>query len=129
MKIGELANKTGCSIQSIRFYERNGLLKQAERTQSNYRQYDKDASKQLTFIKQCRSLDMSISEIKELVANKQNPNNSCANVNAMIEAHLEDVSKRIDELVSLKSTLTAMSNACTNSRKIKNCGVLQKLDS
>ena len=72
---------------------------------------------------------MSIAEIKELVDNKQDPNNSCASINAMIAVHLHDVSARIDELLALKATLSDMANACSESRTVKNCGVLQKLTS
>lgn len=127
MKIGELANKTGCSIQTIRFYEREGLINPLQRTQSNYRLYDKGSLRQLTFIKQCRSLDMSIVEVKQLIQNKENPNNSCASINSMIDLHINDVTNRIQELVQLKETLTDMALACSSNRSIKDCGVLQKL--
>tara|TARA_R110002167_G_scaffold43085_6_gene130482 strand:+ start:826 stop:1233 length:408 start_codon:yes stop_codon:yes gene_type:complete len=127
MKIGELANKTGCSIQTIRFYEREGLINPLQRTQSNYRLYDKGSLRQLTFIKQCRSLDMSIVEVKQLIQNKENPNNSCASINSMIDVHINDVTNRIQELVQLKETLTDMALACSSNRSIKDCGVLQKL--
>jgi Cd(II)/Pb(II)-responsive transcriptional regulator len=127
MKIGELASRTGCSIQTIRFYERESLINTPQRTQSNYRLYDKGALRQLTFIKQCRSLDMSIIEIKQLIQNKENPNNSCASINSMIDVHISDVTNRIQELIQLKETLSNMALACSSNRSIKNCGVLQKL--
>ncbi|MCC5450714.1 Cd(II)/Pb(II)-responsive transcriptional regulator [Rheinheimera sp. UJ51] len=127
MKIGELSTKTGCSIQSIRFYERNGLLKSPERTEANYRLYDEDSLRQITFIKQCRSLDISIAEIKELISNKQEPNESCESINEMIDKHLIEVTNRIKVLTSLKSTLKEMKNSCRHNQKIKDCGVLRIL--
>ncbi len=111
MKIGELASRTGCSIQTIRFYERKGLIDLPQRTQSNYRLYDKGSLRQLTFIKQCRSLDMSIVEVKQLIQNKENLDNSCASINGMIDVHISDVTKRIQELVQLKETLSDMALA------------------
>ena len=64
MKIGDVAKTTGCSIQTIRFYEKKGLLPELKRSSGNYRVYDKGTIEQLLFIKQCRSLDMSIMEVK-----------------------------------------------------------------
>ena len=76
MQIGELAKQTGCSIQTIRFYERKGLLDKPSRTEGNYRLYDKAAADKLTFIKQCRALDISMKEIELLLEEKTSPNQS-----------------------------------------------------
>ena len=77
MKIGQLADKTGLSIQTIRFYERKALLAAPQRTQSNYRRYSDEALKQLLFIKQCRALDMTIEEISLVLETRAKPDSSC----------------------------------------------------
>ncbi|GAB5378826.1 MAG: Cd(II)/Pb(II)-responsive transcriptional regulator [Aliiglaciecola sp.] len=128
MKIGALAQKTGLSIQTIRFYERRGLLPRPERTQSNYRIYCASALKQLLFIKQCRSLDMSIAEIDQLLVTKAKPENSCSSVNETIERHIEDVNNRIDELTALQHSLLSIKSACADNVKVKDCGVLNELE-
>ncbi|MGB3727458.1 MAG: Cd(II)/Pb(II)-responsive transcriptional regulator [Glaciecola sp.] len=128
MKIGQLADKTGLSIQTIRFYERKALLSAPERTQSNYRSYSDDALKQLLFIKQCRALDMTIEEISLVLKTRANPESSCENVNATIEKHIDDIRHRITELNALQKTLVSMRAACDDDKKIKECGVLHKLD-
>ena len=128
MKIGQLADKTGLSIQTIRFYERKALLAAPERTQSNYRSYSDEALKQLLFIKQCRALDMTIEEISLVLETRANPDNSCESVNATIDKHIEDIESRIIELNSLQNTLLSFRSTCEDDKKVKDCGVLQQLD-
>ena len=74
MKIGELSKRTDCSIQTIRYYEKEKLLQSIQRSEGNYRLYDEAAVEQLGFIKLCRSLDLSLSEIRQLIAPKRSPN-------------------------------------------------------
>ncbi|MDT0595549.1 Cd(II)/Pb(II)-responsive transcriptional regulator [Glaciecola petra] len=128
MKIGQLADKTGLSIQTIRFYERKALLSAPERTQSNYRSYSDDALKQLLFIKQCRALDMTIEEISLVLETRANPESSCESVNATIDKHIDDIRQRITELDALQKTLVSMRAACDDDKKIRECGVLHELD-
>lgn len=128
VKIGTLAKKSGSSIQTIRFYERRKLLAQPERTQNNYRVYTDGTLKQLLFIKQCRSLDMSIEEIIQLLATKANPDKSCATVNATIQQHIDDVGERISELKALQRSLLSIRATCTDNVKVKDCGVLHELE-
>ncbi|MGY0563460.1 MAG: Cd(II)/Pb(II)-responsive transcriptional regulator [Paraglaciecola chathamensis] len=128
MKIGQLADKTGLSIQTIRFYERKALLAAPQRTQSNYRSYSDEALKQLLFIKQCRALDMTIEEISLVLETRANPDNSCESVNATIDKHIEDIESRIIELNALQKTLLSFRSACEDDKKVKDCGVLQQLD-
>ncbi|TRY33971.1 Cd(II)/Pb(II)-responsive transcriptional regulator [Aliiglaciecola sp. M165] len=129
MKIGDLAKVTGCSIQTIRFYERKGLLAKPRRTEANYRTYDNVALEELTFIKQCRSLDISMKEIETLLQNKNNPDQSCASVNALIDEHIIQVNEKISELSQLKMTLEKMSKSCGTDKTIKECGILSELTS
>ncbi|WP_421131518.1 Cd(II)/Pb(II)-responsive transcriptional regulator [Alteromonas sp. A079] len=129
MKIGQLADKTGLSIQTIRFYERKALLAAPQRTQSNYRSYSDEALKQLLFIKQCRALDMTIEEISLVLETRTNPESSCENVNTTIDKHIDDIKHRISELNALQKTLKSIRAACNDDKKIKECGVLHRIDS
>lgn len=128
MKIGELSKKSGCSIQTVRFYEKRHLFKACNRTEGNYRIYDATSLSTLRFIKQCRSLGLTIIEIKQLLDTKMNPDRSCTSVNNLIHQHMTDVTKRIEELNELKQTLSDMALACSDNRKVKECGVLQMLE-
>ena len=127
MKIGEIAGLTGCSIQTIRFYERKKLLPKPERSEGNYRLYNQTTVDRLIFIKQCRAHDMSIQEINFLLESKEKPEQSCDSVNAIIDEHLQQITVKISELNALRESLTQMANSFTSNRKIKDCGILSNL--
>jgi len=128
MKIGELSKKSGCSIQTIRFYEREKLIRPCQRTDSNYRLYDASSLSRLRFIRQCRSLDLTLAEITQLLETKESPETSCTSINNLINDHMEEVSQKIAELNELKATLAQMVEACSDNNKVKECGVLHLLE-
>ncbi|GLX83053.1 MAG: Cd(II)/Pb(II)-responsive transcriptional regulator [Aestuariibacter sp.] len=129
MKIGELSKTTGCSIQTIRYYEKEGLLSTPERTEGNYRLYGERALKELEFIKHCRSLDIPLIDVKRLIELKNKPEESCASVNALIEQQLSLVNKRMRELKALKAELQQMVSSCTTENTVEACGIIKSLDS
>lgn len=129
MKIGELSKTSGCSIQTIRYYEAEGLLTHPERSEGNFRLYDNTALKELEFVKHCRSLDISLSDIKQLIELKNKPEESCSSVNAVIEQQLNLVNKRMKELKALKKELEFMANACSSDKTVKVCGIIKSLNS
>jgi len=91
MKIGELAAQAGCDVQTVRFYEREGLLAEPEREPSGYRRYAPRHLQRLQFIRHCRSLDIPLPDIRELLAFAAAPDRSCAQVNALLDEHIEAV--------------------------------------
>ena len=129
MKIGELAKLTGCSVQAIRYYEQEKLLPSTRRSEGNFRLYDDSSAEQLSFIKLCRGLDLSLSEIRQLLALKRSPGAQCDEVNAMIEAHIQQVEGRIGELTQLNEQLKMLRGHCSNQRTVEQCGILQTLSS
>jgi Cd(II)/Pb(II)-responsive transcriptional regulator len=128
MKIGVLSKVSGCSIQTIRYYEKEGLLRHPVRSEGNFRLYDTESLKELEFVKHCRSLDIPLSDIKQLITLKQNPKDSCSSVNELIDKQLQLVNRRINELNSLKASLQDMSLSCHESNMIEDCGILKTLD-
>ena len=127
MKIGELAKLTGCSVQTIRYYEKENLLKSKARSEGNFRLYDTSAVEQLMFIKQCRSLDLALSEVRQLIDLNQSPGTQCDDVNNMIDNHIEQVEQRMKELEGLRDQLTSLRRSCSNNRTIEECGILKNL--
>ena len=127
MKIGELAKLTGCSVQTIRYYEKEQLLPSTRRSEGNFRLYDEASADQLLFIKLCRGLDLSLSEIRQLLALKRSPGAQCDEVNRMMEAHIHQVEARIRELTQLHEQLRALRGHCSNQRTVEQCGILQTL--
>ena len=127
MKIGELARVTGSVVETIRFYEREGLLPQAERTDGNYRIYGQDHAERLAFIRNCRNLDMTLKEIRALLRFKEAPTENCGEVNALLDEHIGHVADRIRELKALEKNLKALRMQCQDANASKDCGILQGL--
>lgn len=129
MKIGELSKTSGCSVQTIRYYEREGLLSDPERSEGNFRLYSDKALKELEFVKHSRNLDIPLNDIKRLIELKNKPEESCSSVNALIEHQLALVNKRMKELKSLKKELQQMASTCGSGATIEVCGIIKSLDS
>ena len=88
MKIGELAKATHTQVETIRYYEREGLLPETARTEGNYRVYDSAHVDRLSFIRHCRGLDMTLDEIRVLLRFKDSPHENCAQVNDLLDEHI-----------------------------------------
>jgi Cd(II)/Pb(II)-responsive transcriptional regulator len=127
LKIGELAKLTACNIQTIRYYEKEGLLDSVKRSAGNFRLYDNCTIKQLMFIKHCRSLDITLPEIRQLIDLRNSPETTCNNVNALVDSHNKQVDLRIKELKELKRQLKILRRKCTTGRAVKDCGILLEL--
>ena len=126
VKIGELAKMTGCEAVTIRYYEKEGRLKEPERTEGNYRVYGEDAQERLRFIRHCRQHGMKLSEIRELLAFSDNPTVSCDWVNNLIKQHIESVEKQINDLTHLKKHLESLYHKCDGGKK-SDCGIIKSL--
>lgn len=127
MKIGELAAASDTAVETVRYYEREGLLPAPGRTESNYRSYDADHLARLQFIRYCRGLDMSLDEIRVLLRLKDSPHENCADVNAVLDEHIGHVSRRIRELRALEKELRDLRAQCQEAREAQDCGILERL--
>ena len=127
MKIGDLSAQSGTPVETIRFYEREGLLPKPSRTTSNYRIYEGLHVERLAFIRHCRSLDMALDEIRALLALQAAPNESCEAVNNVLDDHIEHVAQRIRELTALKKQLVALRGQCAQAKDVAHCGILSGL--
>ena len=127
MKIGELAQATFCPVETVRYYEREGLLPAPERTSGNYRLYGPAHVERLRFIRHCRSLDMTHGEIRTLLAFRDAPERQCAEVNALLDEHIGHVAQRIDELKLLERELKALRRQCHAVNAARDCGIMRSL--
>lgn len=128
MKIGELASNTDTPVQTIRFYEQEGLLPKPARSAANYRVYTEVHAERLAFIRRCRNLDMALDEIRELLRFKDKPQRDCTNVNGLLDEHIEHVSQRIRELRSLERELRSIRARCEKPGEGRKCGILGGLE-
>ncbi len=127
MKIGELARAAKCGTETIRFYEKEGLLPAPPRSESNYRHYDARHVERLCFIRNCRNLDMTHDEIRALLAFADHPQDDCGPVNSLLDEHISHVDLRIAELKRLKTQLTGLRKQCANPQAIEHCGIIHGL--
>lgn len=112
MKIGELAARAGCDVQTVRFYEREGLLEEPQREASGYRRYDERHLTRLNFIRHCRSLDIPLSHVRQLLAFAAKPDQSCAQVDELLDSHITLVKQRMQALRALEKQLVALRRTC-----------------
>ena len=127
MKIGALAEVTATPVETIRFYEREGLLSAPQRTEGNYRIYSEAHAQRLAFIRHCRALDMTLDEIRVLLRFQDAPQANCRNVNTLLEEHIGHVADRIRELRTLEVQLKQLRQQCRDEESGSSCGILKGL--
>lgn len=124
MRIGELAQRAGCDVQTVRFYEREGLLEEPQREPSGYRAYDRRHLSRLSFIRHCRSLDIPLPEVKQLLDFAARPEQSCAQVNDLLDDHIRLVKERMAALRQLEQQLVALRRTCDGDSS-HSCAILE----
>ena len=127
MQIGELARKAECEVETIRYYEREGLLPAPARSQSGYRQYDVTMLGELQFIRHCRFLGISLAEIRTLQAYRAEPQQECCAVNQLLDQHLARLYQQIGSLQQLAQQLEQLRQRCQTSSTVADCAILQGL--
>lgn len=127
MKIGELSRRTSTGVETIRFYEKAGLLPAPDRTENNYRAYSERHLERLLFIRHGRKLGMPLDELRILLHFKDSQSEGCETVNALLDQQIEEVSKRIEELAHLKTQLQTLRQRCAGDRTTSECGILCEL--
>ena len=127
MRIGELARQAGVDVQTVRYYEREGLLEAPARTGSGYRAYGPEQLERLNFVRHCRSLDMPLAEIKRLIHLSTDKMVSCDEVNALVRLHLGRVQAKRRSLEELEKQLTALNAQCASGHRVADCGILEEL--
>lgn len=112
MKIGELSRATGTNIETIRYYERIGLLPAPARTAANYRSYGSSHRARLTFVRHSRELGFTIEEIRSLLDLSDHPARDCGDADRIATRHLEQVEGKIAQLTALRDELTRIVGRC-----------------
>lgn len=129
MTIGTIAKKAGVKVETIRFYERRGLIAQPARPEgSGFRHYPNDVVRRIRFIRRAQNVGFSLSEIDELLSLKANPQTDCADIRARAQAKLEEVESKILSLKRVREALKEMIDACPASGALRVCSILDALD-
>jgi MerR family transcriptional regulator, copper efflux regulator len=114
LTIGVLAERTGCSVPTIRYYEEIGLIPKARRRPSGHRVYDTRSEDLLTFIRRCRDFGFPVEQVRELVALSQSSERDCFETLAIAQAHLRAVRAKLAELHGLEQSLARFAQACAD---------------
>lgn len=129
LTIGRLAKETGLGIETVRFYERQGLIEPPPRTRANYRIYPEGEIIRLKFIKRAKKLGFTLHEIKDLLELRHDPKATKADVKKRTLAKIEDVTRKIDDLTRVKAALEQLASACDGHGPLDECPILEALDS
>jgi Cd(II)/Pb(II)-responsive transcriptional regulator len=127
VRIGELGQLTGVDVETIRYYEKEGILPKAERSDNGYRVYSPMHLERLSFIRHCRSLDIPLNEVKRLLEFVEHPNADCGDIDRLIDTQLAKVRARLKSLKALENQLSALRGRCGASHMAGECGILHEL--
>jgi DNA-binding transcriptional MerR regulator len=129
LTIGQLASEAGVTAETIRFYEREGVIPKAERGGAGrYRRYRETDAERLRFVRRARDLGFSLDEVRDLLSLAAgDPRRSCGDVDAMAREHLAQVNAKIAQLTALRAELTRLMRACKRDAPIENCTLLNAL--
>lgn len=127
MKIGELAERTGVAVATIRHYEKEGLLPRASRSKNGYRRFGREAVHRIIFIRQCRALRIALEEVRGLLKYLDHPTLECREVLELIGSHRNRIRSEIKQLTRLERQLTRLQRECWPGTCAAACGILQDL--
>jgi len=127
MTIGKVADAAGVGVETVRFYERKGLVKPVLRMESGYRQYTMASVERLQFIRRAKALGFTLSEIGSLLDLHADANASCATVKARAQAKLDELDQKIQALMRIRSALEEISQDCQGSGVVGECTILDAL--
>ena len=131
MQIKTLARQTGVDVETIRFYEKQGLLPEPARLDNGYRNYTDTHLERLAFIRHCRALDMPLADVRQLLECLDQPTDDCLNVEALVDGHLARVRARLASMQALEKQLLQLRARCNGGHKgadgQPHCGILDEL--
>lgn len=124
---GELARRAGVNLETLRYYERRGLLPKPPRTPAGYRSFPAGSVGRVRFIKHAQALGFTLAEIKELLALRVDPDTTCADVRQRAEAKVLDIEQRIASLRAMKTALMRLAASCSARGPASECSILESL--
>jgi Cd(II)/Pb(II)-responsive transcriptional regulator len=127
MRIGELARRSDCDVETVRFYEREGLLDAPAREANGYRCYAEAHLVQLNFIRHCRSLGIGLPEVRALRCFQASPELACEEINQLIDRQIVRIDQQLESLRVLERQLHSLRDTCHANQKASECGIMRNL--
>ncbi|MBI3377367.1 MAG: MerR family transcriptional regulator [Nitrospirae bacterium] len=128
LTIGQLAKKAGVNIDTIRYYEKQGLIPKPSRRESGYRQYSQDSVKRILFIKRAKDLGFSLKEIFELLSLRLDSRTKCGDVKKRADIKIAEIEGKIQTLRRMNAALVKLVKACEENKQAGECPILEALD-
>ena len=128
LSIGQVARRAGIGVETVRFYERQGLLEEPPRSGAGYREYPEAVVSRIHFIKRAKELGFTLKEIKELLSLRLDQTTTCADVKSRAEAKIADIEAKIRSLQSMKAALAKLTAACSGRGSHSECPILEALE-
>ncbi|MBI3264102.1 MAG: MerR family DNA-binding protein [Acidobacteria bacterium] len=129
LTIGQVARQAGVGVETVRFYERQGLLDAPPRRASGYRQYAPEMVARLQFIRRAKELGFALKEIRELLSLRVAPETTCGDIKQQAEAKMADIDAKLRDLQRMKMALAQLVDACSGSGPTSQCPILDALES
>lgn len=128
LTIGKLSRAAGTGVETIRYYEREGLLEPPARSASGYRHYAREVVARLRFIRQAKELGFSLREIKELLSLRMQPDTTCADIRKRARQKIAAVDLKIEDLRRIRDALVRLASACRGKGPTSECPILEALE-
>lgn len=128
LRTGEVAAKAGVNVQTLRYYERRGLLREPTRRRSGYREYAPDAVRLIRFIKRAQELGFTLNEVEELLRLRSDDESACSEVRSAAETKIDDIEQKIRHLRAMKRALGVLAASCAREGAPRHCPILEALD-
>ena len=128
MTIGQLARDAGVNVETIRFYQRKGLIARPSRPAAGYRRYDEEASRRIRFVREAQELGFSLAEIRQLLSLRVDPTTSCAAVKDTAEAKIASIDEKIAALQTMRKALVEITNSCSGEGPTTACPILDAVE-
>ena len=128
LTIGEVAERANVHIETLRYYERRGLVARPPRSASNYRRYPEDVVRRVRFIKRAQALGFSLNDIEELLSLRADPEAGCAEVRAFAEANMKDIDAKIGALTAMENALSTLVAECSGEGPLSGCPIIESLE-
>ncbi len=128
LTIGQVARQVGIGVETVRFYERRGLIESPPRGSSGYRLYEPEAIASLKFIRRAKELGFTLREIKQLLELKLDEDSTCEDVKQHAEAKIQDIDARLASLQQMRRALVDLTQACDGRGKMDGCPIIRCLD-
>ena len=128
LTIGKMARAAGVGVETVRFYERQGLIDKPPRPTSGYRHYSMDAVRRLRFIKRAKELGFTLKEIAELLSLRMRPNTCCADIREEADSKIAAIERKIQDLQGVRNALQRLADGCHDQDSLEQCPILNALD-